>query len=467
MIVAYLPRLCRICGLSVTAIAMLTGCVTIPSQKAPQPREISYEEASAFERSLLARGSVPVPDRNGPLHYIQPANKKEACKLPTTQDQLDRQNFRAYWDGECKNGFAFGLGRDIAISDTHHQDEITIHDGSGDNLLAPSAGYDYVNNRMSYRVGGSKYPAITRLIEHMDNAVSGLNVTQQLVVTDESGNGFGVQTYAFHPMRKFRNTRSGGVISYSVDDNSATPVPKPNDAIFIAEIRDPQNNQQPGGVAFVRFGNGTVRHFKIGNGTNEPISLPAAYIEHLKSKHKEVFDATSGATATLERAKQIEREYLFKACNGKSGIDGLDKAIYTKICTWRDQFKEPYAIASAKYQRQLEKLKEEAATAEQQSQVRQQNAQQQQMLRQQQEQQQKQAYRQSMDELGNSIERSTQQTYQQIQAMPQLNNPFGNPFGQTDRNKTNCVTVGRNTMCNHDDGSRTNCTTVGQNTVCN
>jgi hypothetical protein len=62
--------------------------------------------------------------------------------------------------------------------------------------------------------------------------------------------------------------------------------------------------------------------------------------------------------------------------------------------------------------------------------------------------------------------RETQQTYQQIQTpvlMPQL----GNPFGQNDRNTTNCVTVGRNTMCNHADGSKTNCTTVGQNTVCN
>ena len=113
---------------TLAAYVALAACAT-------GPQAITYEEASAFERSLLARETAP-PERPE-LLFVQPVNKTESCKLPTSQGQLDRPNFRAFWDGECKDGFAFGLGRDIAISDTHHVEEITIHDGTGDNWSQP------------------------------------------------------------------------------------------------------------------------------------------------------------------------------------------------------------------------------------------------------------------------------------------------------------------------------------------
>jgi len=116
----------------------------------------------------------------------------------------------------------------------------------------------------------------------------------------------------------------------------------------------------------LRFLNGTVRHLKHENGNKLPISLPVEYTAHLQSKYQEILSAESQANANVERARQIEREYLFKACNGKSSINGLDNATYTKICTWRDQFKEPYAIASTKFQQQLESLKQQVATSKQQ-----------------------------------------------------------------------------------------------------
>jgi hypothetical protein len=112
---------------------LMAGCATT-GQQAPTARALNYEEATAFERGL--KSSVPAElSRQRPTHFVQPANKKENCKLPTTQDQIDRRNFRAYWDGQCKDGYAFGLGRDIAISDTHHTEEITIHNGTGDNIV--------------------------------------------------------------------------------------------------------------------------------------------------------------------------------------------------------------------------------------------------------------------------------------------------------------------------------------------
>ena len=62
------------------------------------------------------------------VEWVQPHNKKDKCLVyrdyinnyPRTKEyEWDRQNgeedYRVYWDGKCKNGYAFGLGRDIEI----------------------------------------------------------------------------------------------------------------------------------------------------------------------------------------------------------------------------------------------------------------------------------------------------------------------------------------------------------------
>ncbi len=83
-------------------VLLSVGCSTI--------RSVSYSEAIAFEQSQSSE-IVAMPSRPENL-YVQPLNKNEPCKLPTSKDQLERQKFRAYWDGQCKNGYAYGLGRD-------------------------------------------------------------------------------------------------------------------------------------------------------------------------------------------------------------------------------------------------------------------------------------------------------------------------------------------------------------------
>lgn len=418
------------------AFAVLAGCAT-PGQYASRPKAISYEEASAFEHLLLARKSA-APEEPEKL-YTQPVNKKETCKLATTQDQLARPNFRAYWDGKCKNGFAFGLGRDIAISDTHHVEEITVHDGDGYNWSQPRVAYNYVNNLVLYAVGGSKFPALTQLIEKMDDSVGGFNAYHTLSVVDESGNALILQTSAFHPQKTYLNIKNHGSISYRFTDYSAVPVTNQNATAFTVEIVDPKDNTT-GGVAIARYANGFVQHFKVANGKTELISLPTEYTDHLQTKYQEVLSVTSRANSSLQRAQQIEREYLFKACNGKSSINGLNNATYTKICTWRDQFKKPYAIASANYQKQLESLKQQAATAEQQHQIQQQIALQQKILQQQQSQQ-------AWNEMNEANQQLQQRTQQIMQGVNSWQAPQVQPITPPGGGKVVCHTIGRITTC--------------------
>ncbi|MGB3394162.1 MAG: hypothetical protein WA956_07750 [Stenotrophomonas sp.] len=417
------------------AIVVVLAGSAAPAHAARKPKAISLREAMAFEHSLQARASTPLVQPE--VLYVQPVNKREPCQLPTSRDQLDRPNFRAYWDGECKNGFAFGLGRDIAISDTHHMEEITVHDGAGGIGLRPHVGYDHVAKHVSYAMLGSQPPAGVWLQETMDNAPAGLQQYQELTVTDESGRAQIAVTYSFNPVRFYVSTE--GNVAWKFTDYSAVPVMGPTAPRFTMEVLDSQT-KVPGGVAVGYLANGEERHVRYVNGVTQPVRLPADYVNHLRAKYQEVLNATSRASADLQRAQQIEREYLFKACNGKSGINGLDTATYTKICTWRDQFKEAYATASAQYQRQLEDMRQQATNAEQQRLIQNQIAMQQQMLQQQQDQQ-------RWNELNQSSQQLQQRTQQIMQGVNSWQAPQVQPIAPVGGNRVTCTTVGRITTC--------------------
>lgn len=409
--------------LTLVAFAALTACAT-------GPVAITYDEASAFERSLLAQETV-APKRPE-LLFVQPVNKSEDCKLPTSQDQLNRPNFRAFWDGGCKDGFAFGLGRDIAISDTHHVEEITIHDGTGDNWSQPAVTFDFVNSMVAYGIGGKEFPERTVLLEKMDNSLSGFNALQTLSVVDKLGNSYVVQSSAFNPERVFFLSENNGAIIYKFTDLSAAPAISPDALVFSTELVDPRTNKS-GGVGGAVFANGTAKHYKFVDGKIEQTSLPSAYTDHLIGKFEKIWAATSNVGVTLQSAGQIEREYLYKACNGEREIEGMDNATYSKICTWRDQFKEPYAEASANYQQQLQTMRQQAATAEQQRQIQQLIVLQQQLVQQQRSQQTR-----------SELNQSTQQILEGVRSRPA---PQVAPLLPPGGDKVICSTIGSITTC--------------------
>jgi hypothetical protein len=404
----------RYTTVAVTAsfVALATGCATT-LQNGPKARTISYEEASAYERTLQAR-AAPILKRSEPL-YTQPVNKQEPCKLPTTRDQQERSTFRSYWDGQCKNGFAFGLGRDIAISDTHHVEEITVYGDGGDNTRAPSAGYDFVNNMAFYATPGERYPAATWYKEAISNNGTDFHIIQSSGVTDEVGNNLFTEYSPLRPARIFVNDSRN--VAYKFMDNRAMPVVDASTVAFTAEVLDSQT-KTPGGVAVVLYGTGLVKHVKLGGVSPEVVILPAEYTNNLSGKFKAVQVALAAAQGNLERAKQIEREYLYMACNGKHTVDGLDKATATKICDWRSQFKAAYDKSFAKYTNDMEQLRKRAEVTAQQRLAQQQVDVQQRRLQQQQSQQELQAFANGLGQLGLQMQNAGQQTLNSVKLPP-------------------------------------------------
>lgn len=347
---------------------LLASCAITPitsNASTPEIRQISMEEAMAFEKQIIASAQSQSAPREPENVYVQPANKKETCKLPSSKDQMDRKNFRAYWDGDCKNGYAYGLGRDIAISDTHHLEEITIHNGTGDNFGQPTRIIDFVNNTSRYGVTGQTLGDAVVTNEFITNDLNGFNAVYQsghFSLDSVSA----IQSSPFSPETVTINA-SHGQPTYRFYDVSA--IPGTNRPVFGIETVDPTTGN-PGGFRMVRFRNGVVEHqtFNAAGNKTELVTLPEEYVNHLLMKLADAQTHIARANASAQHAQQIEREYQHMACAEGytiAGVPNKDVAMTKQFCTWRDQWKEPYAMAQVKYEKQMEQARQQVAQQEQ------------------------------------------------------------------------------------------------------
>ena len=399
------------------------------------PPKVSMPEAMKYENQIIAAlANQPVAPQAEKL-YTQPMNQTEPCKLPTSQDQLDRRNFRAYWDGDCKDGFAFGLGRDIAISDTHHVEEITVLNHFSPEIEQPSATYDFINNTSvygSYVVAtGTTYQYRQQIVRNPDDLISVKTTTGEV---GKAGAAVMLSSL-FEPQKNTVNARTGAP-AYVFEDYSAVPATS-DQAAFAVTVRDVTSNQAVG-YRIVRYRNGIVQH----QGPAGLVQLPQEYVDHLLGKLAEANTAISKASAASSRAQQMEREYLFAACKSNYSIEGVpakDIPVTREICTWREQWKEPYAKAQASYEQKMADARQQVSVREQQLDL--QRTQQQLAM-----QQQYAASAAAWASVTQSLQQTTNNLQQQTQQIMNYRAPQVQPIGQPS-NQVVCTTFGRITKC--------------------
>jgi len=407
--------------------------------EAKKPKKISFKKAIASESSLKSEPRTPfvVPKRL----YTQPVNKEQECKIVTSQDQLDHKNFRAYWDGECRDGYAFGFGRDIAISDSHHYEELTIYAEHGDNSYAPSVGYDFVNNSVTYAINGSQHPALKAVTEIIKDDFEGFSITYLARKIDENGEG---ESIVYSPLRTQKIlSLADQNIFYQITNDTASPSIDPNSIKIQYQVMNAKTGSEVG-VGIVAFGNGAVRHYQIGDGDIKDIVLPKEYLEHAENIEKTIISATDDVIQSVEAARELERQYLYKVCKETNKIQRLDDTEATKICNWRDEFKEPFQAALKAHTLELERRKSAAISLAQQQQVQAQLVAQQQLIQQQMSQQ---SVQRSLDELrrrNESLRNNNTQVFNSIigQSAPQVA-----PLNLPSDNRITCISVGRVTNC--------------------
>ena len=421
---------------------MLSGCIATMPGASSSLREVDVNEAFAMEKQI-AKPPPPQSFTSGAdFDYVQPANKTEKCLLPTSKEQLDRRNFIAYWDGDCKDGHAFGLGRDIAISDTHHLEEIINHKGPGyKGTVGPMIRINYVDKSIIY---GYIDESDTSVFLNQSYKTNNGYITpiSNYRVLSKNGDVVDSSVAQFNYAR-ISSILSNGVV-YRVTDNTSSPVVNPNNPNFTFETINPSNGTVFGFV-IAKFPLGQIRHIKMNNGSSEDVKLPDQYIQHLEGMIHNIQTMLTTHMPKLEAAKKMETEYLYYACNEKYSIKGLSKDVATKICTWREAMKPQIAESEAKFKEVTADMKRQESEIKRNINDQQQREYQARLAQQRQSQIEMQQLSQSLANFGQQMQNSGQQMLNSVSNMPVLQVV---PI-QPQRGSVNCLTTGPMTNCRY------------------
>ena len=129
-------------GLLVATMYLFNGCVGQPSIPKVEEAEVGiYEKNYMSEYENIKKQSE---NYKPAFKWVQPKNKKEECKVYVSinpnDDKTKKADYSLYWDGECKDGYAIGLGREFSIGKQTYVEAIGEYKG-GKNI--PQYFYDF------------------------------------------------------------------------------------------------------------------------------------------------------------------------------------------------------------------------------------------------------------------------------------------------------------------------------------
>jgi len=310
-------------GIMLLALSLLSGCSSTP--KITPPPLLSETEAFKYDEKLLAeyaqlKSNKPVKEHI--VKWVQPANKKESCKVYTAKVNKLDDTFKIYWDGKCKNGYANGLGREFARNTLENMNAIALYKGG---KKTPKY-FHYAFNLKNHSVTGdilNNYAVRTKI---KDN---------ELVFHIESNSGyFGDYYGTFFTSSPFSEhvnyeKRMSNDFSYLFFRNNS----ETGNVLERMSMVDGANNTI--GYSIERYRNGSVRHYEMtgsGNKIKRRVKLPISYIEKMLAVKSEIIENSVKAGIAEESANIAINQYMLTICRDSVSVDFIDNTEYKEIC---------------------------------------------------------------------------------------------------------------------------------------
>lgn len=295
----------------------------------PSLPTISEEEANKYEVEYLKEYEELKKTSNDSLvKWIQPKNKKEACKIycgvDPKNDYTLKDDYALYWDGECKDGYAYGLGREMEYRDYSYRYQIGIYkNGMPENYCASinEAEGITIEGECHYSNNQANYNTVT-IIQ---------NKEADLLI--EYRYGFGsnqsplLTTYSSPFFENIKLIKEYPNFRYEIIDSTKNDLNNKNYTFAI--IKDKKIN----GFAFQINKDGQRYGAEILNGTRQrKVELPQSYYNKVNKILQEIKEAGNKALDAQEKARIIKTKYKMKICKEKVKVNFMDNEEYKAIC---------------------------------------------------------------------------------------------------------------------------------------
>ncbi|MFY9088879.1 hypothetical protein [Arcobacter aquimarinus] len=263
-----------------------------------------------------------------PVKWIQATNKKEPCKLfigyNPNDDRTLKDGYKIFWDGECKNGYAYGLGREFEKGFLTNLEAIALYSGG--------------EKKPEYFIQKDNLSNIT-----MEGDITNGNYVKTIIKDD--GINFDIWYQYGHFQENIVDI--GSFINSNPFSDQITYIKAyPNFAYVIGDLSNDEFSQykynynmvdgkrkQLNGFVFsvsknnIRFASQQnygqfVRH----------VDIPQSYLNHIGNVFNEVKNAGQVAIDAQKKALMVKQQYKDIICKDSVKVDFMDNNEYKAIC---------------------------------------------------------------------------------------------------------------------------------------
>ncbi|MDD3466604.1 MAG: hypothetical protein PHE67_05575 [Campylobacterales bacterium] len=313
-------------GLVALSVFTFSGCMGQPSiAKIDEAEAFKYIKQSEAEYEKI-KSSVS----NEKMHakWIQAANKTEPCKLyvgySPNDDRTLKDDYKIFWDGKCKDGYAYGLGRELERGLLTSLDAIAIYSGG--------------KNEPEYFVQKDNLAHAT-----IEGDLKNDNVVVTTIIDD--GLKFHIE-YRYGHFGSHKNAGIDFVTTISPFYDAKQYVKKyPN---FYYEIPDWSNDEfsrigyifgqfdakyKPFGYGFQITKQGIIEAGEKFNGSlMRRVQLPKSFIDNANSILNEIKNAGQVAINAQQKALMVKQQYKDTICKDSVKVSFMDNKEYKAIC---------------------------------------------------------------------------------------------------------------------------------------
>ncbi|MFA7354923.1 MAG: hypothetical protein WCZ70_09930, partial [Sulfurimonadaceae bacterium] len=263
--------------------------------------------------------------------WVQPKNKKEECKIYVginpNDDKTIKSGYSLLWDGECKDGFAYGLGREIENTMLENLQQIGFYENG--KAVDYCVVFDPINN---WEVNGECSYDFNRPDHYVKTLINEKNGDLQIsyefgIKASRNNAQMIMKTYPFYNQIDYLKVYPN--FSYVIADKTRDEF---DDKSYIFGIKDHKNGQL-NGFGFQKSKAGYMSSGEvIGGRIVRAVELPESYINRGNAIFSEIKNEANIALNAQRKALNIKEKYKNQICKDSIKIDFMDNDEYKAIC---------------------------------------------------------------------------------------------------------------------------------------
>ncbi len=299
----------------------INGCSSVPI--------FSEDDTNALINEISTYSPV-APSTPPHALWIQPSNKSVDCKIFEASSSSTAIDL-VLWDGECKSGYAYGLGREMIIKDGNSLSAIAKYPGG---KVVPTY-YLHTRHGAGKLMVGSPQENSLQL-----ESSSGLSINESATLTTVSVQSDGVvyvnKIFVGEGVTSLIKVYPNG---YTVAIKTFTDPAIPLETEF-SFFKGPTQI----GLSYLKYKNAVVQVVDVSKGTPQLVNPHDSYYAFLNRTHSEITARTNEAKPDIDSAMTMVMAYRTTAC-AKPHDEFTAFAHYLDICVEEGDFTQFHKVA--------------------------------------------------------------------------------------------------------------------------